>query len=348
MSKVQHDDNGEGRMRRAIVIVLDSVRPDRVGCYGYQRDTSPNIDRLALAGSKFAARVPQDVLPGTNAVAGAMLTGVSTHDCSDNYCPDAVLVNEICSPSLFASNHNLFFSKLGWHRGWNYNALMEETPSLPKECRLLLDWFLATLEEKQPVLSLLWFNETHSTVTAPDESMELFLADDVDEMDVDVYFYNPIMLGKGDGVPNTKRDGAILDSTLHNLDDAITPILKLADDDTLIIVCSDHGDLIGEYGQWFTHGLHLENSADNYEAAVDLLRPVFMVMSQPSPRAEQPATHLDIAPTVAHWLGVEGLEQWSGKTLLNDLPYFSSFPPEPAFLQKEEVNDRLRQLGYIE
>ena len=30
-----------------ILISIDSLRPDRLGIYGYERDTSPNIDRLA-------------------------------------------------------------------------------------------------------------------------------------------------------------------------------------------------------------------------------------------------------------------------------------------------------------
>jgi arylsulfatase A-like enzyme len=38
---------------RAIVIDLDSLRPDHLGCYGYARPTSPNID--AIAASAFRA-----------------------------------------------------------------------------------------------------------------------------------------------------------------------------------------------------------------------------------------------------------------------------------------------------
>ena len=30
-----------------ILITIDALRPDHLSCYGYPRETSPNIDRLA-------------------------------------------------------------------------------------------------------------------------------------------------------------------------------------------------------------------------------------------------------------------------------------------------------------
>ncbi len=40
-----------------LVIVVDSLRADRVGCYGYDRDTTPTIDRLASQGCLFASAI---------------------------------------------------------------------------------------------------------------------------------------------------------------------------------------------------------------------------------------------------------------------------------------------------
>jgi arylsulfatase A-like enzyme len=40
--------------RNAIVVVIDALRADHLGCYGYQRPTSPHIDALAASGTRFA------------------------------------------------------------------------------------------------------------------------------------------------------------------------------------------------------------------------------------------------------------------------------------------------------
>jgi len=41
------------RPRNVLVITLDSLRPDRLGCYGHLRATSPTLDRLAAASVRY-------------------------------------------------------------------------------------------------------------------------------------------------------------------------------------------------------------------------------------------------------------------------------------------------------
>ena len=58
---------------RIIYLDLDTLRPDHLGCYGYHRDTSPNIDRMAREGLCFGNYYASDApcLPSR----AALMTG---------------------------------------------------------------------------------------------------------------------------------------------------------------------------------------------------------------------------------------------------------------------------------
>src|ERR1700752_3054085 len=56
------DDIAALRGRRdlnLLFVLIDTLRADRLGSYGYPRDTSPSIDRLAAGGVRFARQLAQ-------------------------------------------------------------------------------------------------------------------------------------------------------------------------------------------------------------------------------------------------------------------------------------------------
>jgi len=56
-----------------IIVVLDAMRADHVGCYGYDRDTTPNIDRLARESVVFEQHFCQ--FPHTTCSTASLFTG---------------------------------------------------------------------------------------------------------------------------------------------------------------------------------------------------------------------------------------------------------------------------------
>jgi choline-sulfatase len=60
----------EAYVMRILYIDIDTLRPDHLGCYGYHRDTSPNIDALAQLGARFENCYAPDVpcLPSRTAL----------------------------------------------------------------------------------------------------------------------------------------------------------------------------------------------------------------------------------------------------------------------------------------
>lgn len=68
-----------------LIVDIDSLRPDHLGCYGYDRDTSSTIDALAEEGVRFDRCYVSDApcLPSRTALAACRFgvkTGVVTHD----------------------------------------------------------------------------------------------------------------------------------------------------------------------------------------------------------------------------------------------------------------------------
>ncbi len=75
---------------RILYIDIDSLRPDHLGCYGYHRNTSPNIDALASEGARILNLYASDTpcLPSRTAFFGGKFgarTGVVNHGglCAD-------------------------------------------------------------------------------------------------------------------------------------------------------------------------------------------------------------------------------------------------------------------------
>ncbi|MED5330597.1 MAG: sulfatase [Planctomycetota bacterium] len=60
--------------RHLVVISIDTLRADRLGCYGYTRDTSPNLDRFA--DNSLVYRSITSAAPSTAPSHMSMLTGV--------------------------------------------------------------------------------------------------------------------------------------------------------------------------------------------------------------------------------------------------------------------------------
>src|SRR2546425_5993318 len=65
---------GQGAPRpNVLLITIDTLRADHLGCYGYARGTSPHIDRLAAGGALFERAFT--TLPRTTQSVASIVTG---------------------------------------------------------------------------------------------------------------------------------------------------------------------------------------------------------------------------------------------------------------------------------
>ncbi len=70
-------DEARPRPQNVLLITVDTLRADHLSCYGYERETSPHIDRLAADGLRFThAQSPR---AKTNPAIATLLTGLYPH-----------------------------------------------------------------------------------------------------------------------------------------------------------------------------------------------------------------------------------------------------------------------------
>ena len=121
------------KIKNVIIIILDALRADHLGVYGYHRNTSPNIDRLAQDGIIFDQAIVQ--AGWTRPSVASYFTAVTP------LVHNTVLLNDTLPPELLTMaeifRHNGYFcsgfihnanieSTFGFNRGFNVYASLND------------------------------------------------------------------------------------------------------------------------------------------------------------------------------------------------------------------------------
>ena len=264
-----------------LVVVIDTLRADYLKCYGYPRDTSPNIDALASEGTLFEqCYAAGSWTPPSHA---SMLSGqpVHVHRCDNTIMDDKVPVLPEAMTKLgyrtaaFTANQGRFSRRQGFGRGFQrfeddflrvdqwftktvFGHLLVE-PILSRWCasgdswrrvdggdvnRRYLHWLDAG--SHHPSFAMLNYMEVHSPYSAPERFRSRFegYAHFTHSGDVD----GPWL---GDEADLQPRRNCYASCVAH-ADDCLGGLLRsLKDrgllDNTLVIVTSDHGEMLGDH-----------------------------------------------------------------------------------------------------
>ncbi|TDJ69087.1 MAG: hypothetical protein E2O39_12300 [Planctomycetota bacterium] len=147
-----------------LMIVVDMLRRDHLGCYGYERDTSPHPDRFAATAVRYDRAYSQ--APWTTASIGSLMTSLYPSQLgieSDRSVlhSDQVLLAEILAANGYATgaaiSHTFCSSKWNFNQGFELfdesNVLGHPTDALKLQ---LADWadMLARTEVKRQAIEL--------------------------------------------------------------------------------------------------------------------------------------------------------------------------------------------------
>src|SRR5205807_141719 len=165
-----------------VLVSLDTVRPDHLGCYGYGKDTSPNLDALARQGVRFGQARCQ--MPFTLASHMSLFTStLPSHNTVDHL--EAALPAELPTLAQLLHAHGYATAALvndgqmkarwGFHRGF---GLWREFPERRPEgdCEHLTAEALAWLDSRppEPFFLFLHYYDPHNPYDPPARYREAF------------------------------------------------------------------------------------------------------------------------------------------------------------------------------
>lgn len=176
---------------RVLLLDLDSTRPDHLGCYGYGRNTSPNVDRIAKEGVRFDNYYTTDApcCPSRTALMSGQFgihTGVVGHGgtAADmrREGPDREFRDKLASesfPALFRSAglKTALISPFGErHSNWTFYAGFNEIyntgkggmESAEEVAPVVLDWLDRNAEQDDWMLYVNFW-DPHTPYRAPEE-----------------------------------------------------------------------------------------------------------------------------------------------------------------------------------
>jgi len=305
---------------KIILISVDTLRPDYLGCYNPSIHTTPTIDSLAQQGVLF-----EDAFcnyPKTTPSHASMLSGLYTwsHGVRENNqrIPDQVtLLPEILQAKGWSTGGfvSLITVKAiyGFDRGFDVfdDKLPDSISATGAERRCMetlepaLEWLSQHLDDK--VFMFLHLGDPHGSYTPPEPYLK-DLPPPADDQTLPIRKSNYAE----DAIPsyqviNSHREVDFYIQRYHAeiryVDDCLKQLLdKLKEweifDRTLIIFTSDHGEAMGEHKRWFQHGSSL------YYAQTRV--PLVIVFPRNKPvRVRKIVDGVDLDPAVLEHLGME-------------------------------------------
>jgi arylsulfatase A-like enzyme/cytochrome c-type biogenesis protein CcmH/NrfG len=286
-----------------VVITIDTLRPDHLGCYGDRDIHTPNIDALAGGGTKFLQAytpVPITLPSHTVIFTGTYPTRSGIHDFGANvlnprqptlasvlhdngYATGAVIGSAVLD-SRFGLNHGFDF----YYDNFEFNRLQESNlDEMERPGNVVADHALEWLTQNYQKKFFLWMHlyDPH-------------------------YPYRP-PAPYGEQYKTHPYDGeiAFADAQVGRLLDFLRE-KKLAGR-TLVVLSGDHGEGLGEHGEK-THGFFIYDST--------LHVPVILRIPGVASAAKEvptPMSTADLMPTILALLNIQPPAGIQGQNLLS-------------------------------
>jgi arylsulfatase A-like enzyme len=271
--------------QRIVLAFIDTLRPDHLGVYGYERPTSPKLDAWAQGAAVFtnARSIAPWTLPSTRSV----LTGREPELWGEVPTIQRVLREQGWVTAMFAGNPYLG-SHFDMHLDWGVHRVAL-WPSAEEQVDAALSWL--DVNEGRDALLLLHFMDAHLPYKEPEAYGDMFSGEAPEKLQKRK-FHRPDVVSAQLTTPEDR--GYLIgryDNNIRYVDDQLARFLKATDEDDIVVVFADHGEEFWEHNG-YEHGHTLFD---------ELLR-VPLIIRGPGVKAgkvAEPVALIDIAPTIA-------------------------------------------------
>lgn len=310
-----------------LLITIDTLRADHLSAYGYPRQTSPVLDRLAAEGVRFDRAAVQ--WPKTGPSFASMFTSTYPKDngvvrrIGTPVPEEYSLLAEVLSGHGFSTgavvSNGAVASEFNFDQGFERYVETWKTDDGdgdPNRAERVTDAALEVageLDRERPFFLWIHYLDPHFPYAPPAEYADRFLGDELYDptvtIDVDYDRRRKQMNGIGYGKVlegrrelafyEARYDAEILyaDAEIGRFLDAMAAAGRL--EGTLVVVTSDHGESLGEHHYYFDHGRF------GFETCLR----VPLVFHYPGVLEtavdHEPVQLLDLAPTLLEFAGVE-------------------------------------------
>ena len=270
--------------KHLLVLLVDTLRADHLGCYGYERDTSPRLDAFATRGVRFENAVTPK--PKTSPAVASFFTGLfpSSHGihATSTVLPDehrtlAELLRDRGFATLGVSANINVNPGFGFDQG--FDEFIQVKPIKEnrrvvrdKDAERLRDHLLEWLDRRgdERWFAYLQFIDPHAPYGAPEPYRDMFRGDAHDgrfgvrddlpirggePIDaIEPHVFDPEIANDLDGYV-ARYDGEIryTDTIVGEILDALGE--RGLADDTLVVFTADHGEALVDHDVYFHHGM---------------------------------------------------------------------------------------------
>ena len=342
-----------------ILISVDTLRADHLGCYGYFKDTTPRIDDFRGDAALFEEAIAHapSTLPSHASIFTSLLPSHHGASVANSFGvdPGAITLTEVLKAEGYATasfNGGIQLDPIyGLDRGFDVYVAARPSVAIAELLVEPVDMFDHVVDEAirwietsrdEPFYLFLHTYELHHPYTPKPEFLELFAADYDGSLPNDISVDLLKRINDGE-VELAAGDLAHIintyDAELRSVDAAFGRLIDFLRDEGLydnaiIVLTSDHGEEFGEHGfvGWHSHTLYDE-----------LLR-VPLIIKLPGSEhagasADSQVRGIDVAPTILEKLGLDAPSSFEGTSLLGPLAGSPNVPQHAVSRKDVLVTD---------